>query len=167
MSAMTDSSEVHGHGGGEAPRSRQGGLEGMGMGTGTGLSFADMAVNASPGGAGGVSMSLAQSGRRLQAAQQQQQQQAEQLAQDWGIKDPKVLALMVKRSRKMQSSQGDASAAGAGASVRGGVKGAASGMSAKVKTGGSGSFGGKPKTQRGNNRTTGRRGVPPAWAKPD
>ena len=86
------------------------------------------------------------------------QQQADQLAQEWGIKDPKVLALMVKRSKQLK--KGGSS----GRSLKGATP-SASGMAAhSIKS--SGTFGGKPKSVKGNNKTAGRKGVPPAWAKP-
>ena len=141
-SAMTDSSEPGGLG--ETPRSRLGAAEASFM------SYADMAVNS---GSASFNKPAGQS--------RKQHQQQEQLAQEWGIKDPRVLALMVKRSRKLQQSQGG----GGTNSTRSSAK-VASGMSAKVKSGGSGSFGGKPKTMKGTNRTGGRKGVPPAWASP-
>jgi Leucine-rich repeat (LRR) protein len=143
MSAMTDTSDIDDDGVGDTPRSRHG----DGMLFGSSLE--------SPGAAVGVSLLSGQG----QGQSRKQAQQADQLASEWGIKDPKVLALMVKRSRKTGNQpQGRAAVA------RG-----ASGMSAKMKSGGgAGAFGGKPKTNvRGTNRTAGRKGVPPAWAKPE
>jgi hypothetical protein len=72
------------------------------------------------------------------------------IAQEWGIRDPKVLAMMVQRSKKIKK--------GAGGST---------GMAARAQVGtGTGSFGGKPKIVRGSNKNLGRKGNPPAWAKP-
>ena len=127
------------------------------------MSYADMAVSG-----GGASFNKP-GGLHVPAGaaySRKPHQQQDQLAQEWGIKDPKVLAMMVKRSRKLQQSQaGSASMRGSTRSGGGGT--GASGMSAKVKAGGTGSFGGKPKTTKGTNKTAGRKGVPPAWASPD
>jgi len=66
----------------------------------------------------------------------------------------------VKRSKQLKTGGSNGRAGGA-ASGRG-----ASGRSAmSMKS--SGAFGGKPKSTRGNNKTAGRKGVPPAWARPD
>ena len=87
------------------------------------------------------------------------QQQADQLAQEWGISDPKVLALMVKRSKQLKT--GGTS----GRSIKGATP-SASGLAARSMKS-SGAFGGKPKTTRGNNKTAGRKGKAPAWSRPD
>jgi len=72
------------------------------------------------------------------------------IAQEWGISDPKVLAMMVKRSKTIKNG---APASGGGG---GGTRSSA----------GTGSFGGKPKVIRGSNKSIGRKGTMPAWAKP-
>ena len=81
------------------------------------------------------------------------------MAQEWGIRDPKVLALMVKRSKQLKT--GGTS----GRSLKSATP-SASGMAARSMKS-SGAFGGKPKSVKGNNKTAGRKGVPPAWARPD
>ena len=79
------------------------------------------------------------------------------MAQEWGISDPKVLAMIQKRSQRLQL----------GASSTNTSTKTASGQAARARGGGSGAFGGKPsKPTRGNNKTKGRKGAPPAWAKP-
>ena len=66
------------------------------------------------------------------------------MANEWGISDPKVVSMMMKRSKMIK--------AGAGAS----------GQSAKQRAIPSSSFGGKPKTTKSTKKSSKSK---PAWAK--
>lgn len=146
MSAMTDNSA------GASPRSRGGDPFGR-------------ATSHNPSAPGSAFMLSSGAPSPNQAREQRggdnvrKQQQADQMAQEWGIRDPKVLALMVKRSKQLKT--GGTS----GRSLKGATP-SASGMAARSMKS-SGAFGGKPKSVKGNNKTAGRKGVPPAWARPD
>ena len=79
-------------------------------------------------------------------SKKQEEESSNALAEEWGIQDPKVLAMMMKRSKKIK--------AGAGAS----------GQSNKQRTATSSSFGGKPKIARVASKSSTKK-VVPAWAK--
>ena len=133
-SALTDSSEISADSGHRAPPA-----------------YEDELPDMYPGYHAGATYKETNSERLRIAANRNSQNTSDShlIAQEWGISDPKVLAMMVKRSKSIKSG---ASSAGSG--------------STKRVMGVSGSFGGKPKIIRGTNKTQGRKGVTPAWAKP-
>ena len=78
-----------------------------------------------------------------------------QMAQEWGINDPKVVAMMLKRNNRLS-----------GLPINSGLGEAPSGTASSNKrkpvTVISGSFGGAKKTTKSTKRTS--KGAPPAWA---
>ena len=133
MSAMTDSSEIFS----ESGRGR------------TPLNDDDDFPDMYPG--GGYSNGNMPKDTRSQALRVAQSKKSKDatdanlIAQEWGISDPKVLAMMVKRSKTIKSG---ATPAGGGG----------------TRATGTGSFGGKPKVIRGGGHK-GRKGAAPAWAR--
>ena len=77
------------------------------------------------------------------------------MAQEWGINDPKVVAMMLKRNNRLS-----------GLPINSGLGEAPSGTASSNKrkpvTVISGSFGGAKKTTKSTKRTS--KGAPPAWA---
>jgi hypothetical protein len=78
-----------------------------------------------------------------------------QMASEWGISDPKVMAMMMKRNNRLQGLP-----ASAGLDAQGG-SGSAGTSKRKPVTVVSGSFGGSKKTTKSTKK--GQK-MPPAWA---
>ena len=79
--------------------------------------------------------------------EQRKAKKEDDISKEWGINDPKVLAMMMKRSKKIK--------AGAGTS----------GASARQRAIPSSSFGGKPKMSK--PKPSNKKNDRPAWAKPE